>query len=165
MIQQSAGRGTRQVDSGSTSQENNLTTACIQEEIKPVSNETVDPAPMTEDAQTMDTELQKEVITRKPSSYASLVDPKEGTALVFIPPNEVNGRSFAKIEKEGVQNEIDYWANAVLCGVMGANPPFEVMDGFVHHIWKSMDIDKVLMFRKGVFLMRFNNLLDKMTVV
>jgi len=48
---------------------------------------------------------------------------------------------------------------------MGADPPFEVMDGFVHRIWTSMDIDKVLMVRKGVFLVRFNNLLDKMTVV
>ena len=48
---------------------------------------------------------------------------------------------------------------------MGADPPFEVMDGFVHRIWKLMDIDKVLMVRKGVFLVRFNNLLDKMTVV
>ena len=63
---------------------------------------------MTEDAQTMDTELQKEVITHKPSSYASLVDPEEGTALEFVPLSEVKGRSCAKIEKEDVQNEIDY---------------------------------------------------------
>ena len=48
---------------------------------------------------------------------------------------------------------------------MGSNPPFEVMDGFVHRIWKSMDIDKVIMVRKWVFLVRFTNLLDKMTVV
>jgi len=53
----------------------------------------------------------------------------------------------------------------VLCGVLGANPPFEVIDGYVHRIWKAMDINKVVMVRKGVFFVRFTNLFDKMTVV
>ncbi|KAJ8421837.1 hypothetical protein Cgig2_004340 [Carnegiea gigantea] len=100
-----------------------------------------------------------EVTNHNPSTYASLIDPKEGTNLKFIPMKEVNGRKGAKIKKA----DVDYWENAILCGVMGSNPPFVVIDGFVHCIWKSMEIDKVIMVRKGVFLVRFTNMHYKLT--
>jgi len=49
--------------------------------------------------------------------------------------------------------------------VLGANPLLAVIDGYVHRIWQGQDIDKVLMVRKGVFLVRFNNMDDRMTVL
>ncbi|KAJ8425192.1 hypothetical protein Cgig2_004314 [Carnegiea gigantea] len=127
------------VESGANSQEQKLTRESNWEEIRQISNETVTSVHPNEQTQQTSTELQREVRRHNPSTYASLVDPEEGTALKFIPMNEVNGRQCAKIEKE------DYWENAVLYGVMGSNPPFEVIDGFMDRIWKSMDIDKVIM--------------------
>ncbi|KAJ8419338.1 LOW QUALITY PROTEIN: hypothetical protein Cgig2_024013 [Carnegiea gigantea] len=67
----------------------------------------------------------------------------------------------AKLEKEDVAAEIDYWQQAVLCSVLGANPPFE---GFIKRIWATLDIDKIILVRKGVFLVRFGNVQDKQVV-
>ncbi|KAJ8420205.1 hypothetical protein Cgig2_021782 [Carnegiea gigantea] len=70
-------------------------------------------------------------------SYASMVDPNEGTALEFIPATDINGTKCAKLVDKD---------NAVICCVLGANPPYEVIDGF--------SIDKVLLIKKGLYLVR-----------
>jgi len=96
-----------------------------------------------------------------PSSYASLVDPDEGTDVQFILAEISDGRKIAKIEKGDVEAEIEYWNNAVLCSVLGANPPFEVIHGYVKRIWATYEIDKLIQVRKliqviqWVFLVRF----------
>ena len=64
-------------------------------------------------------------------SYAQMLDPNEGTELKFIPSSNIRGIQCTKIEKSDVADEIEYWQNAVLCAVMGANPPFEIMKGFL----------------------------------
>ncbi|KAJ8420630.1 hypothetical protein Cgig2_002710 [Carnegiea gigantea] len=75
----------------------------------------------------------------------------------------------ATIEQEEVSHdvnpEIEYWKSVVLCSVLGPNPPLEVIEGFIRRIWKAFDIDKICMVRKGVFLLRFNNFNDQLTVV
>jgi len=45
---------------------------------------------------------------------------------------------------DDVKEEIDYWQNALLCTVLGANPPLEVMKGFINRIWGNFEIDKIL---------------------
>ena len=67
-------------------------------------------------------------------SYASMVDPNDGNALEFIPVSEINGTKSAKLVEEDVRSEIAYWQNAVICCVLTANPPYEVIDGFVRRI-------------------------------
>ncbi|KAJ8431897.1 hypothetical protein Cgig2_009964 [Carnegiea gigantea] len=78
------------------------------------------------------------------SSYASIVDPNEGTSLKFIPAMTINGVKCAKIVKEDVNPKIEYWQNVVLCSVLGANPPMQV--------------------RKRVYMVRFQNQQDKLIV-
>jgi len=41
--------------------------------------------------------------------------------------------------------------------ILGANPPYEVIAGFVHRIWGEFAIDKVLMVRRGLYLVRFED--------
>ena len=53
----------------------------------------------------------------------------------------------------------------MLSSVLWSNPPLEVIEGFIRRIWKAFDIDKICIFRKGVFLVRFNNFSDQVTVV
>lgn len=80
------------------------------------------------------------------------MDPEDGTELKFVPAKEVNGFQWAKLEPVDVINEINYWQNAVLCLVLGANPPFDVLQGFMKHIWANFEIDEILCVRKGVVI-------------
>ncbi|KAJ8424767.1 hypothetical protein Cgig2_017419 [Carnegiea gigantea] len=98
------------------------------------------------------------------SSYALLVGSDEGIDLQFVPATEINGIKCPKLEKDDVTAEVEYWQNALLCSILGANPPFDVMKGFINRIWANYEIDKVLQVRKGVFLVRFTSIQDKITV-
>ena len=97
-------------------------------------------------------------------SFAQLLDPEEGNELKFVPSPNINGIRCGKIEKSDVLDEITYWQNAVLCSVMGANPPFEVMKGFFNRIWGKFAIDRIIYVRKGVFLVHFSHQQDKIQV-
>ncbi|KAJ8421390.1 hypothetical protein Cgig2_031915 [Carnegiea gigantea] len=94
-------------------------------------------------------------------AYAAMADPEEGTTLNFVTSPMVNGMKCAKIETKGVQSKLDFWQSAVLCSVIGANPPLEVLEG----IWKAYEIDRISWVRKGVFLIRFHNMTDQAAVV
>lgn len=61
-----------------------------------------------------------------------------------------------KIDYEDIKDEIEYWENAVVCYVVGANPPFPVMEGFLRRIWGKFGIDKIGAVGKGFFLVRLN---------
>ncbi|KAJ8424407.1 hypothetical protein Cgig2_031782 [Carnegiea gigantea] len=93
-----------------------------------------------------------------------MVDTEEGTDLKFVPTKLINGIKCAKIKKEDVMQEIEFWHNAILCSVLGANPPFEVMQGYLKCIWVTYEIDKIIQVGKGVFLVRFGNMQGKLTV-
>ena len=94
-----------------------------------------------------------------------MVDPDKGTDLQFISAVTIDGKIIAKIEKGDVEVEIEYWNNAVLCLILGANSPFEVIQGNIKRIWAAYEIDKLILVRKGVFLVRFANVEDKLVVV
>ncbi|XP_048489821.1 uncharacterized protein LOC125491779 [Beta vulgaris subsp. vulgaris] len=68
---------------------------------------------------------------------------------------ESNEKSI-KIDIEDVQDKINLWNSAIICYVIGANPPIHVMEGFFRRIWKSFNVDKVALIKRGVFLVRFN---------
>ncbi|KAJ8422267.1 LOW QUALITY PROTEIN: hypothetical protein Cgig2_000655 [Carnegiea gigantea] len=89
------------------------------------------------------------------SSYTSLVDPDEGSELKFVPACVVNGVRCMKLDKEDVSAKIGFWQQAVLCSVLGANPPFKA----------KYAIDKIVLFRKGVFLVQFVSMHDELEVV
>ncbi|KAJ8443420.1 hypothetical protein Cgig2_024197 [Carnegiea gigantea] len=94
-----------------------------------------------------------------------MTDPNESTSLKFIPSLVVNGVKCARIEATDVMPEIEYWKSAILCSVLGANPPLEVIKGFTRCIWKIYDINKICMARKGVFLVKFKHLNEQAAVV
>lgn len=56
------------------------------------------------------------------------------------------------IKMEDVEEEINYWSSSLICYVVGANPPIQVMEGFVRRIWRQYGVDKVALFKRGVFL-------------
>ena len=60
----------------------------------------------------------------------------EGMMLEFIPVSGFNGTKYAKLAKEDIEEEVIYWQSAEICCVLGANPSYEDMAGYVRRIWK-----------------------------
>ena len=70
------------------------------------------------------------------------------------PPKSGNPPS---IDLDDIIDEIVYWESAMICYVLGTNPPLKVMEGFVHRKWKHQGLDKLVGIGKGVFLARFHD--------
>ncbi|KAL2943829.1 hypothetical protein RDABS01_032176 [Bienertia sinuspersici] len=62
------------------------------------------------------------------------------------------------IDMDDIEDEITYWSSAMICFVLGANPPLPVMSGFCNRIWGKKGLDKVSMVGRGLFLVRFNTI-------
>ncbi|KAJ8419839.1 hypothetical protein Cgig2_030550 [Carnegiea gigantea] len=92
------------------------------------------------------------------SSYASLVNPDEGTSLQFVEASTINGIKYAKIETEDIAPEVEYWQSIILCSVLGVNPPLETN-------LEILPIDKICLVKRGVFLVRFAYLDDQLSFV
>ncbi|KAJ8419500.1 hypothetical protein Cgig2_026412 [Carnegiea gigantea] len=101
----------------------------------------------------------------RPATYASLVNPDEGTTLEFIPVLEINGVKCAKVDFQDIEDEVNYWQSAVICCVLGANPPITVIEGYVKCIWKDYAINKVVLVKKGLYLVRFEDYQDTLKVI
>ncbi|XP_056697530.1 uncharacterized protein [Spinacia oleracea] len=70
-------------------------------------------------------------------------------------PNETESNNPVEIELDDIQEEVEFWMSAVVCYVVGVNPPINVMEGFIRRIWKHLNVDKVIMVKRGVFIVRF----------
>ncbi|KAL2903784.1 DNA mismatch repair protein MutS [Bienertia sinuspersici] len=66
--------------------------------------------------------------------------------------------NMVSIHLDDVVDEINYWSSAVLCYVLGDNPPFSVMNGYCQRIWGKKGLDKVSMVGRGSFLVCFNTM-------
>ncbi|XP_074267057.1 uncharacterized protein LOC141590359 [Silene latifolia] len=66
---------------------------------------------------------------------------------------------------EDVQEELAYWKSSVYCFILGANPPWDIVEGFVRRIWANFPIDKVSFLPDGIFLVRFQNEASKQAVL
>ncbi|KAL9243840.1 hypothetical protein vseg_017680 [Gypsophila vaccaria] len=60
-----------------------------------------------------------------------------------------------QLQLEDVEEEIEFWSQAIVCYIMGANPPWEIIEGFVRRIWSKFNIDKISFMPNGIFLGRF----------
>ncbi|XP_056687904.1 uncharacterized protein [Spinacia oleracea] len=63
--------------------------------------------------------------------------------------------NIVSIELDDIQEKVDYWNSAIVCAVLGANPPLSVIEGFFRRIWKNLGVDKVVEIEHGVFIVRF----------
>ncbi|KAM3309356.1 hypothetical protein P3S67_011100 [Capsicum chacoense] len=70
-----------------------------------------------------------------------------------------------KITIGDVQDESEFWGNAVICYMMGSSPPQSVMEGYFNRIWKGKGVDKIAQVHRGVFLVRFSTHEEKVKVI
>ncbi|XP_074292743.1 uncharacterized protein LOC141619622 [Silene latifolia] len=79
-----------------------------------------------------------------PVSKQSTTTTKNSVSDVLVGTAVIGGPSVDDVQKTKNVNEI-----------VGANPPVEVVDGFIKRIWGNLPIDKVSFLPNGVFLVRF----------
>ncbi|XP_019236840.1 PREDICTED: uncharacterized protein LOC109217066 [Nicotiana attenuata] len=87
------------------------------------------------------------------SNIMGTIPMEEGLDLI----SEVTEQN-VKITMADIKDEVDYWTTAVVCYVLGSNPPQVVIDGYFRRIWGAMGIDKVAQLNRGVFLVRFHSI-------
>ncbi|XP_074277927.1 uncharacterized protein LOC141601533 [Silene latifolia] len=63
-----------------------------------------------------------------------------------------------QLQNEDVEEEVEYWKQAVICFILGANPPWEIVEGFIRRIWTKYNIDKISFLPNGIFLVRFKTM-------
>ena len=69
---------------------------------------------------------------------------------------EVQGDSIVKITYEDIEEEVLFWNSAIVCYVLGANPPVQVFEGFLRRVWKDK-IDRIGSPKHGIFVVRFHD--------
>lgn len=63
-----------------------------------------------------------------------------------------------KIDFDDNKEELEFWESVVVCYVLGANPPHNVMEGYVRRIWVKFGVDKVSQVGKGIYMVRFTTM-------
>lgn len=66
-------------------------------------------------------------------------------------------KEYVKITMEDIVDEIEFWNAAIVCYVLGANPPIHIMEGFVHRVWKDK-VDRMGSPGYGIFVVRFHSI-------
>ncbi|XP_074286646.1 uncharacterized protein LOC141611891 [Silene latifolia] len=56
---------------------------------------------------------------------------------------------------EDVQTKVEFRNNVVVCFIMGANPPWQIIEGYVYRVWEEFGIDRVSFLDNGMFIVRF----------
>ncbi|XP_074318577.1 uncharacterized protein LOC141655393 [Silene latifolia] len=73
-------------------------------------------------------------------------------------PKAASSSDMMQLTMDDVQSEINYWSTAVVCYVLGGNPPWELLSGFVNRLWGKYKYDKVSFLPNGAFLVHFPTL-------
>ncbi|XP_074266678.1 uncharacterized protein LOC141589957 [Silene latifolia] len=55
---------------------------------------------------------------------------------------------------EDVKKEVAFWNHSVVCYILGANPPWDVIEDYVFNVWDQFGVDRVSFMDNGVFLVR-----------
>ncbi|XP_074283670.1 uncharacterized protein LOC141608207 [Silene latifolia] len=76
-------------------------------------------------------------------------------------PSPDSGKVTLTFSEEDVLPEINYWASALYGYILGANPPCNVLSGYLKRIWKDSEVDKISFMPNGIFIVRFKSI-DKM---
>lgn len=89
---------------------------------------------------------------------------QSGSELHYVPPEVLNGDLVARFTKEDTKSEIAYRSTTVYGHILGASPPFSVINGYFRRIWQERGIDKVLCIDKGLYMIRFRQKKDQQLV-
>lgn len=99
-------------------------------------------------------------LVRKPSIWEKFDITKlsnAGFKLEYVAPTVHGTTPVCSIDMGDISTEIEFWKNSVVCYVLGAHPPFAVLNGFIQRIWSKWGINKVVTMKNGIVLVKFNS--------
>ncbi|XP_062104336.1 uncharacterized protein LOC133815521 [Humulus lupulus] len=91
------------------------------------------------------------------SQFRALLPNQGGAKLRFEEPIVQEGQRIAQVDLDEVQIESLFWSSAVVCQVLGANPPFAVFEGFIKRIWGKLGIERIARLNNGFTLVNFRD--------
>ncbi|XP_074315321.1 uncharacterized protein LOC141651512 [Silene latifolia] len=119
-----------------------------------VENDLVNDSPIVEDADA--------IIVEDASEIGSEEAPDEGWTEVHhgkkSSPIPNSTPPILQFTADDVKPEIEYWSTAVICYVLGGNPPWNLITEHVKRIWGKYKYDKLSFLPNGVFIVRFPSL-------
>ncbi|XP_062109857.1 uncharacterized protein LOC133821725 [Humulus lupulus] len=75
-----------------------------------------------------------------------------------VDPEADQGTRTVRINEADIEDEVNFWNSSVVCWVLGANPPIQVMEGFFRRVWKNLGVDKVGLLKHGLYIVRFTSM-------
>ncbi|VFQ86934.1 unnamed protein product [Cuscuta campestris] len=121
----------------------------------------------TTSTEKLEAENQEENKITDAKTYAEVVGDQDAMqiGLTFVQETEINGTRVAKFSKEDILEPSRYWDAAMILCILGANPPLEVVNGFVSRIWNMYHIDEVSVLKEGQFIVMFQKEEDRDEVI
>ncbi|XP_062098929.1 uncharacterized protein LOC133804790 [Humulus lupulus] len=80
-----------------------------------------------------------------------------GARLNFEEPLVRDGKLIAQVDKEEIEVEASFWQSAMVCVVLGANPPLAMFEGFINRIWGKLGIERISRMNAGHTLVKFRD--------
>ncbi|VFQ98551.1 unnamed protein product [Cuscuta campestris] len=121
----------------------------------------------TTSTEKLEAENQEENKITEAKTYAEVVGDQDAMqmGLTFVQATEISGTRVAKFSKEDILEPSRYWDAAMILCILGANPPLEVVKGFVSRIWNMYHIDEVSVLKEGQFIVMFQKEEDRDEVI
>ncbi|XP_074271354.1 uncharacterized protein LOC141595288 [Silene latifolia] len=91
--------------------------------------------------------------------------PKNGKSKEKLSTIHEEPEGMLQFSASDVKKELDFWQNFAVCFILGANPPWEVVEDFIYRSWDEYGVDRVSFLPSGVFLVRFRKKKDLDSVV
>ncbi|XP_062100877.1 uncharacterized protein LOC133806806 [Humulus lupulus] len=94
------------------------------------------------------------------AQHAEALDDGLGTDMrnaSWVDRIEGGDKKLAKVDIEEVKIQSANWSAAVVCMVLGANPPMAVFEGFIKRVWGHLGIAQISRMTLGLTLVKFND--------
>ena len=69
-----------------------------------------------------------------------------------------DGKLIDQLDLEEIEEQASFWNTAIVCIVLGANPPIAVFEGFIRRIWGKLGIERVARMNAGFTIVKFRDI-------
>ncbi|XP_074271265.1 uncharacterized protein LOC141595193 [Silene latifolia] len=105
-------------------------------------------------------DLAEEVETEPTEGWTVMRGGKATPVMDTIIEEEEELTDLLQFTPEDIKPEVTFWNNSVYCYILGANPPWEVVESFVYRVWDEFGIDRVSFRDNGIFIVRFTQTMN-----
>ncbi|XP_062094228.1 uncharacterized protein LOC133800288 [Humulus lupulus] len=108
-------------------------------------------------AEEVETQSFQEAVKETWSRFKESLPLQVGTKLQFKEPLQKDGQKIAQLDIVEIAVEASFWKYALICVVIGANPPLPVFEGFINRIWGKLGIERVARMISGFTMVKFRD--------